>query len=95
MSADEIKKKCKATSEHYRLLADEIIIKAAKEFKHAYKHNLKHEIQELTDFFLGKWYATLTKIPGHKMLEKLKEHSTNKSKKMNSLMQEQVAPMSE
>lgn len=77
MTAQEIRDKCKATSEHYRLLADEIIITAAKNFRHAYKYNLKEEVQEITDFFLGKWYKCLTTIPGGKILDRLKQEQNN------------------
>lgn len=80
MSGREIKERCKASSEHYRLLADEIIIKAAKEFKHAYKNNLKENLEELTSFFLGKWYKNLTTIPGDKMLDLLKKDSSRQDK---------------
>ena len=66
-------------------LAKAIIIQAANDWRKAnqklkrYSDNgfAKSELADIEKFFLGKWYAALTDVPGDKLLRMLREEAEN------------------
>ena len=75
----------------YENCANAIIVKAAQDYKSAYKRimagkarsNHEHTAQECEDFFESEWYAQLTAIDGEEMMhmvraQALKEMRRNK-----------------
>jgi len=69
------------TESNWRDLADAIIIQAASDYRKALYRNIKRpfqadtlrEIHSLEQFFLSKWFATLTTLDGRKLLHDLKK----------------------
>ena len=69
------------TASNWRDLADAIIIQAASDYRKAQNRNSKRphqadtlrEIHSLEQFFLSKWFATLTTLDGKKLLYDLKK----------------------
>lgn len=65
--------------ENYGLLANAIIIQAAKDYRNATD---VREINSIKRFFLSKWFQELTNIDGKTLVHRLDEE--RKSKKENS-----------
>ena len=71
--------------ENWEDLANAIIISAVKEYKRTYKQLLRNPrnksaqkvLNELEQFFYGRWYAQLTDLDPHYLLERLKEAIEN------------------
>ena len=67
--------------ENWENLANAIIIRAVKDYAKAYKRLLRHpdnksaqeEVRKLERFFFGEWYAKLTDLDPHYLLDRLKE----------------------
>lgn len=67
--------------ENWENLANAIIISAVKDYAKAYKRLLRHpdnksaqeEVRKLERFFFGEWYAKLTDLDPHYLLDRLKE----------------------
>ncbi len=71
--------------EHYRALADAIILRAVKDFQHAYRRLRKHpydkkaqdSVREITNFFCSQYFEALTDLDGpallHRMMRKIDE----------------------
>lgn len=65
----------------YEVLANEIIIRAANDYKKALKRLKKHpydqrasaRITECEKFFRGKWYKVLTEVDGEMLIKRLRE----------------------
>ena len=71
--------------ENWEDLANAIIISAVKEYKRTYKQLLRNpkskpaqtSLEKLERFFYGRWYAQLTDLDPHYLLERLKEAVKN------------------
>ena len=71
--------------ENWENLANAIIISAAKDYVNAYRSILRHpdnvpaqeEVRELERFFFGEWFAKLTDLDAHYLLNRLKEELEN------------------
>ena len=71
--------------ENWENLANAIIISAVKDFAKAYRRVLRHpdsrtaqeEVKKLERFFFGEWYAKLTDLDPHYLLDRLKEEIKN------------------
>ena len=69
------------SASNWRDLADAIIIQAASDYRKAQNRNSKRphqadtlrEIHSLEQFFLSKWFATLTTLDGSQLLHYLKK----------------------
>ena len=69
------------SASNWRDLADAIIIQAAPDYRKAQIRNSKRphladtlrEILSLEQFFLSKWFATLTTLDGSQLLHDLKK----------------------
>ena len=69
------------SASNWRDLADAIIIQAASDYRKAQNRNSKRphqadtlrEIHSLEQFFLSKWFATLTTLDGRQLLHDLKK----------------------
>ena len=69
------------SASNWRDLADAIIIQAASDYRKAQNRNSKRphqadtlqEMHSLEQFFLSKWFATLTTLDGRKLLHDLKK----------------------
>lgn len=65
----------------YENLANAIIIRAAKDYKKAYKRTLRRrrskeaedEVAELEEFFRSSYYRTLTNVDGEMLMERLRK----------------------
>ena len=66
--------------ENWEDFANAIIIQAAKDYRMAYRRLLKHpnskavqeDVRRLEAFFFGKWYASLTRVDAHYLVDRLK-----------------------
>lgn len=71
--------------ENWEDLANAIIVCAVEDYVSAYKRLLRHptsktakeEIKKLEVFFFGDWYAMLTDVDPHYLLDKLQEAIEN------------------
>ena len=71
--------------ENWEDFANAIIIQAAKDYRMAYRRLLKHpnskavqeDVRKLEAFFFGKWYASLTKVDAHYLVDRLKGEIEN------------------
>ena len=71
--------------ENWEDLANAIIISAVKDCTKAYKRVLRRpdskpaqeEVMKLERFFFGEWYAKLTDLDPHYLLDRLKEEIEN------------------
>ena len=71
--------------ENWEDLANAIILSAIEDYISAYKRLLRHptskavknEISKLERFFYGDWYAMLTDVDPHYLLNKLQEAIEN------------------
>ena len=71
--------------ENWEDLANAIIISAVKDYAKAYKYMLRfpesraaqEEVMKLERFFFGEWYAKLTDLDPHYLLDRLKEEIEN------------------
>jgi len=71
--------------ENWEDLANAIIISAVKDYANAYRRVLRHpdnesvqqEVKELEQFFFGEWYAKLTDIDPHYLLDRIKKEVEN------------------
>ena len=71
--------------ENWEDLANAIIISAVKDYANAYRRVLRHpdnvsnqeEVKELERFFFGEWYAKLTDLDPHYLLDRIKEEIEN------------------
>ena len=71
--------------ENWENLANAIIISAVKDYAHAYRRTMRHpddvyvqeEVRKLERFFFGEWYAKLTDLDPHYLLDRLKEGIEN------------------
>lgn len=71
--------------ENWENLANAIIISAVKDYVSAYRRlirrptnkSAKHDIAKLEEFFFGNYYAMLTDVDPHYLLDKLKEAIEN------------------
>ena len=67
--------------ENWEDLANAIIIQAVKDYRVAYRKlrrcpnskNAQEEVNELERFFYGRWYAALTTVDPHYLLNRLRE----------------------
>ena len=67
--------------ENWENLANAIIISAVKDYANAYRRVLRHpdnvpaqeEVKELEQFFFKEWYAKLTDLDPHYLLNRIKE----------------------
>ena len=67
--------------ENWENLSNAIIFSAVKDYAKAYKRLLRHpdnksaqeEVRKLERFFFGEWYAKLTDLDPHYLLDRLKE----------------------
>lgn len=65
----------------YQNLANEIIIKAAKDYRAALRRQArnpdslkaKHDIHEIERFFRSEWFSYLTEISGEYFIRRLRE----------------------
>jgi hypothetical protein len=71
--------------ENWEDLANAIILSAVEDYTGAYKRLLRHptnraakkEVAELEEFFFGDWYAMLSNVDPHYLLNKLQEAIEN------------------
>ena len=71
--------------ENWENLANAIIISAVKDYEKAYRRVLRRpdnksaqeEVRQLERFFFGEWYAKLTDLDPHYLLDRLKEEIKN------------------
>ena len=67
--------------ENWENLSNAIIFSAVKDYAKAYKRLFRHhdnksaqeEVRKLERFFFGEWYAKLTDLDPHYLLDRLKE----------------------
>ena len=71
----------KTKKECYENLANEIILSAVKDYKHALKHNKKSLINDCERFFRSGWFATLTEINADKLIKNLRREAQNDNKR--------------
>ena len=62
---------------NYELLADAIIVQAAKDYRKAKSFSVRNEIK---CFFLSDWFGCLTNAAGHKLFRKLEQERTGTKK---------------
>ena len=60
---------------NYELLADAIIVQAAKDYRRSKSVSVRNEIK---CFFLSEWFACLTNADGHKLFRKLEQERDGK-----------------
>ena len=73
--------------ENWENLANAIIISAVEDYADAYRRILRRpdnksaqeEVKRLEQFFFGEWYAKLTDLDPHYLLDRLKERIENRS----------------
>lgn len=71
--------------ENWENLANAIIVCAVKDYVNAYRRILRHpdnvsaqeEVTQLELFFFGAWYAKLTDLDPHYLLNRVKEELEN------------------
>ena len=71
--------------ENWEDLANAIVLSAVTDYVSAYRRiirrptnkSAKLEIQKLEEFFFGDWYAMLTDLDPHYLLDKLQEAAQN------------------
>ncbi len=63
---------------NYELLADAIVIQAAKDYRRAKSLSDRNEIKR---FFLSDWFKFMTDADGRKLLRKLDRERTDKKKR--------------
>jgi len=71
--------------ENWEDLANAIVLSAVRDYASAYKRiirrptnkSAKKEIEKLEEFFFGDWYAMLTDVDPHYLLDKLQEAIEN------------------
>jgi len=71
--------------ENWENLANAIIVCAVKDYVNAYRRILRHpdnvpaqeEVTQLEQFFFGEWYAKLTDLDPHYLLNRVKEELEN------------------
>lgn len=71
--------------ENWENLANAIIVCAVKDYVNAYRRILRHpdnepaqeEVKQLEQFFFGEWYAKLTDLDPHYLLDRLKGEIEN------------------
>ena len=71
--------------ENWENLANAIIVCAVKDYAKAYNYMLRfpesttaqEEVRRLERFFFGEWYAKLTDLDPHYLLDRLKEEIEN------------------
>lgn len=71
--------------ENWENLGNAIIISAVKDYEKAYRRVLRRpdsksaqeEVRQLERFFFGEWYAKLTDLDPHYLLDRLKEEIKN------------------
>ena len=62
---------------NYELLADAIIVQAAKNYRRSKSVSVRNEIK---CFFLSDWFGCLTNADGHKLFRKLEQERTGTKK---------------
>ena len=62
---------------NYELLADAIIVQAAKDYRKAKSFSVRNEIK---CFFLSDWFGCLTNADGHRLIRKLEQEQNEKKK---------------
>lgn len=67
----------KMYDKNYELLADAIIVQAAKDYRRSKSVLVRNEIK---CFFLSEWFACLTNADGHKLFRKLERERDGKKK---------------
>ena len=63
--------------QNYEMLADAIILQAAKDYRRSKSVSVRNEIK---CFFLSEWFACLTNADGHKLFRKLERERDGKKK---------------
>ncbi len=71
----------KMQSECYEDLANEIILSAVRDYKHALRRGNDSQIQDCERFFSSQWFTMLTAIDPNVLMEKLRKEADNDNKR--------------
>lgn len=63
-------------NENYELLANAIVVQAAKDYMRAKSQIVRNEVK---NFFLSDWFLILTNMDGRRILKKIRKRTAEKT----------------